>query len=154
MSQTNKLYFELTDLLPPAPDLDVILVLALYKEKLLMLKVDGYKRLKIPRFQFEPDESISKVLRREIYMQTGALVDKSELIGCLKHPHKRKFPDVPVYVANIVTVDNPVLTPSEYHRKLVSISTAYSTMQESLETKVANYLLYQAEKRWFKMKKS
>lgn len=115
-----------------------------YQGHVLLIREEG--EYSLPKVSFESSESLEKTVRREVYSQTGALVETSELFGILKiiKPyHPLVYVNVPIYVGNIYGIES---CPAKKQRHLISIDSVCESLKQPYFQKIKGYLLYHAYK--------
>lgn len=134
--------------LPPNQFINNVMVIAFIDNKILMIQDQDDKDLKFPEFAFDHNESIEKTLRREVYNQTGALIRDSSLLGTLTFVSKiRRYNCyIPLYIGNIMTIENTALMPKTLHRKVLDIEESFRELKAGYWSKIKAYLFYHAYK--------
>lgn len=89
----------LSSCLPSRASLEDVVVVAIYRDKVVLVGND------FPRVAFNPREPLSKTVRRELFEQTGAFLNKSAMLGSVKLGED----EIPVYVGLVHHMEGPVL---------------------------------------------
>jgi len=133
---------DITDNLGPTESIEHVIVLAFHEDDLLLLndKVDRF-----PVASFERGERIAKTVLRELYAQTGALLQRCGLLGLLRFNGMEARRTVPVYVGLVQQLETPVLS-SIAERNFCDIDVAFRLLRQDYLREVKSRLFYHAFK--------
>ena len=135
-------YFENTDTLPDINFIDKAFIVPFYKDRVLMVKDEKEEKLKFLSARLLNGESLYKTFRREIYVQTGALLYHAKLVGMFSVYNGKNNLDtlcVPVYVGRASHIEKPLYSRELPENVLMRLEDAMEVFEPTWDKPNLNY---------------